>query len=64
VDWRKLGEAATGHGWRKQVADAATSPLAERLPVGRRETRALLGLGFIALSLAYLVRTIRRVARA
>ena len=64
MDWRKLGEAGTGHGWRKQVADRATDPLASRLPLGMRETRALLGLGFLALSLSYLVRTVRRAARA
>jgi hypothetical protein len=64
VDWRKLGEAGAGHGWRKQVADHASDPLASRLPLGSREMRALLGLGFLALSLSYLVRTFRRVARA
>ena len=64
MDWRKLGEAGTGHGWRKQVADRATAPLASRLPLGTREARALLGLGFLALSLSYLFRTFRRAARA
>jgi hypothetical protein len=64
VDWRKLGEAGTGHGWRKQVADRATNPLASRLPLGIREVRAVLGLVFLALSLSYLFRTFRRAARA
>ncbi|MGH3092004.1 MAG: hypothetical protein ACRDOG_06720 [Gaiellaceae bacterium] len=64
MDWRKLGEAGTGHGWRKQVADRATDPLASRLPLGIREVRAVLGLGFLALSLSYVFRTFRRAVRA
>lgn len=64
MDWRTLGEAGTGHGWRKGVADVATSPLATRLPLGMRDVRALLGLGFLVLSLSYLFRTFRRALRA
>ncbi len=64
MDWRTLGEAGAGHGWRKQVADRATDPLASRLPFGIREVRAVLGLGFLALSLSYLFRTFRRAVRA
>lgn len=64
MDWKKLGEAGAGHGWRKQVAERAAEPLAARLPLGSRELRALLGLGFLALSLSYVIRTARRAARA
>ena len=64
MDWRTLGEAGAGHGWRKGVADVATSPLAARMPMGIRDVRALLGLGFLALSLFYLFRTFRRATRA
>jgi hypothetical protein len=47
------------------VADALERPLARsRVPVSGDQARALLGLAFVGISLAYLGQVVRRLARA
>ena len=55
------GVAQTGLvGWRKQVADKAAEPLAERTPLSADQARAVFGLLFFGLSAYYVIGTIRR----
>jgi hypothetical protein len=58
VDVTRLGETGLA-GWRKKVADA----VAERVPIRSDRARAAIGAVFFALSLRYVVQTIRRAAR-
>ncbi len=60
---RELGIAATGAGWRQKAADAV-APRVARSPLPAREehVRVALGLLFVALSVKYLVGTVRRAA--
>jgi hypothetical protein len=59
---RRLGEEGL-QGWRKPFADAATQPLSKLTPLSRGELRALVGLGFVALSGWYLATTLGRFFR-
>jgi hypothetical protein len=64
MDWRKFGEAGVSSGWRGRLADTLEGPAADsRLPVGRQEARAILGLVFVGLSIAYLVQVVRELNR-
>jgi hypothetical protein len=57
VKVQDIGHAALS-GWRETVADQA----AKRAPVRDDNVRAGFGLLFLALSLAYLAKTARRIA--
>jgi hypothetical protein len=52
-----VGQAALS-GWKGKVADAA----APRVPVREDYVRAAFGFFFLALSIAYLAKTARRIA--
>jgi hypothetical protein len=59
MDPKALGYAGL-HGWREKVADR----VAKRAPVADDVARAILGALFFALSLRYVIRSIRAAARA
>jgi hypothetical protein len=48
-------------GWRAKVADGVAEPISRRAPFSDEQVRALLGGLFFALSLLYVIGTIRRV---
>ena len=55
-----LGASAVARGWRAKLADALAPRIeSSRLPVNAAQTRAVLGFGFLALSLRHLVDTVR-----
>ena len=49
-------------GWREKVADAVSGPVAGRAPLSEEQVRALVGATFFALSVYYVVDTVRRAA--
>jgi hypothetical protein len=59
---KRLGEVGL-QGWRKPVADVAAQPLSKVAPVSHSEVRALVGLGFVAVSAWYLASTLSRFLR-
>lgn len=63
MDVKALGEQGL-RGWRARVADAV-APRADRarIPVSGAQVRAALGVGFFAISLLYVAKTLRGVAR-
>ncbi len=54
-----LGHAAVSSGWRKKVADAASPRVADRAPVAEPHVRTAIGLALFAISVVYVVRTVR-----
>ena len=56
---RRLGEYAL-QGWRRKVADAAAPRLAPKTPLDEQDTRAWIGVAFVALSAWYVGRTAAR----
>ncbi len=58
MDPKALGHAGL-HGWREQLADR----VAKRAPIADDVVRAALGALFFALSLRYVIRSIRAAAR-
>jgi hypothetical protein len=48
-------------GWREKVADGVSGPVASRSPLSEDQVRAIVGATFFALSVYYVVDTIRRV---
>jgi hypothetical protein len=58
MDVTRLGQAGL-HGWRERVAD----PIARRAPVADDVVRAAFGAVFFALSLAYVVKSVRALVR-
>ena len=58
MDVTRLGHAGL-HGWREKVADQ----VARRAPVADDVARAALGALFFALSLRYVIRSLRAAAR-
>ncbi len=58
MDLRRLGDA-TLHGWRAKVSNR----VARRAPVADDVARAILGAAWFALSLAYVVRSLKALAR-
>jgi hypothetical protein len=60
---KDVGQAGL-QGWRTTVADKAAPPLADRTPADEDTIRALIGALFFALSLLYVVQTIKRVLDA
>jgi hypothetical protein len=49
-------------GWREKVADGVSGPVASRSPLSEDQVRAIVGATFFALSVYYVVDTIRRIA--
>ncbi|HXV56349.1 MAG TPA: hypothetical protein VD704_00640 [Gaiellaceae bacterium] len=65
MDWKTIGQAGASSGWRARVADAVAKPAERsRVPLSGEQARALLGLAFLGISVAYLVRAGRTAARA
>ncbi len=58
VDAKTLGDA-TLHGWKASLADGVS----RKAPIADDAARAVLGAAFFALSLMYVVRTLRALAR-
>jgi hypothetical protein len=54
----EVGQAGL-QGWRAKVADGIAEPLAGRTPLDEDQARALLGALFFALSVMYIVKTVR-----
>jgi hypothetical protein len=55
---RELGNAAL-QGWRQKVADRVAPAVSRRTPLDEEDVGAILGLAFLALTVRYLVRTVR-----
>ena len=47
-------------GWREKVGDGIAGPLAQRAPVSDEQVRAAVGAVFFALSLYYVIGTVKR----
>lgn len=62
MDPVELGNLAAS-GWRAKVADALADPLSNVSPLKPEQARALVGAGFFALSVVYVVKTSRRAAQ-
>jgi hypothetical protein len=58
MDVKRLGHAGL-HGWRAKLADR----VAKRAPVADDVARAALGVFFFAVSLRYVIRSLRAAAR-
>lgn len=64
MDATALGQTALA-GWREKVATGVARPVSARTRLGDEQARALVGAVFFALSVAYVVGTVRRaVAQA
>lgn len=61
MDKISLGKAGL-QGWRVKVADVVAQPVAQRSSLTDDQVRAALGAVFFALSLAYVVGTVKRLA--
>ncbi len=48
-------------GWRKPVADKLAQPLESNTPLSGDQARAILGAAFFALSVYYVVGTVKRM---
>jgi len=48
-------------GWREKVADGGAGPLSSKSPRSEEHVRAVIGATFFALSVYYVVDTVRRV---
>jgi hypothetical protein len=59
VDATELGQSALV-GWREKVANGVARPLARRTGVSEEPIRAAVGALFFALSVYYVVSTVRR----
>ena len=51
-------------GWREKVADGVAEPLSKRLPLDEDQVRALIGGTFFALSVMYVVKTVKGAVSA
>jgi hypothetical protein len=62
-----MGMKTVGHaglvGWREKVGDKAATFLSRKTPLRRQTARAILGLGFLALSLRTAARMLTRLVR-
>jgi ligand-binding SRPBCC domain-containing protein len=63
MDATEIGHTALV-GWREKVADGVARPVSERTRLADDQVRALLGAIFFALSLYYVVATVRRALTA
>ncbi len=46
-------------GWRRKLADVVAAPVASRTPLREEHVRAFIGVSFFALSVMYIVKTVR-----
>jgi hypothetical protein len=58
---KRVGHAGL-QGWREKVADGVAEPLAARTPLDEEQVRAVIGGVFFALSVMYVVKTVRSAA--
>ena len=58
----QLGQTGL-QGWREKVADGIAEPVARRVPMNAEQVRAMLGALFFALSVAYVIKTVRAATR-
>jgi len=56
----ELGKSALV-GWRKPVARKLSKPLADKTPLSGGQANALVGVVFFALSVVYVVGTVKRL---
>ena len=49
-------------GWRAKVADAVARPVARHSPLADDQVRAVVGAVFFALSVVYVVKTVRQLS--
>lgn len=63
MDATEVGHTALV-GWRGKVADGVAGPVSERTRLADEQVRALIGAVFFALSLYYVVGTLRRALAA
>ncbi len=61
MDTVSLGKAGL-QGWRARLADAVAQPVAQRSSLSDDQVRAAVGALFFALSLIYVVGTVKRMA--
>jgi hypothetical protein len=61
MDALDVGKAGL-QGWRAKVADAVAEPVASRSPLTDEQVRAVIGGLFFALSVVYVVGTVKRMA--
>ena len=54
----QMGQAGL-QGWRAKVADGVAAPLSDRTPLGEDQVRGLIGGVFFALSVMYVVKTVK-----
>ncbi len=60
---RQMGTAGLA-GWRETVADKAAPAVAARTPIDEDAIRAAIGAAFFALSVVYVIGTIKRALDA
>ena len=54
----QMGQAGL-QGWREKVADRVAAPVSDRTPLGEDQVRGLIGGVFFALSVMYVVKTVK-----
>jgi len=59
---RRVGEAGL-QGWRARVADRVAPPISQRTRFDVNQVRRAIGLVFLGLSVLYLAKAVREVAR-
>ena len=55
--------AAGLQGWRAKVGEAVAPPVAKRTPLDEDQVRAIVGATFLVLSVLYIVKSARSMAR-
>jgi hypothetical protein len=63
MDATELGKTALV-GWREKAADGVAGPVSERTPLAEEQVRAVIGALFFALSVYYVISTLRRALGA
>jgi hypothetical protein len=53
-----VGQAGL-QGWREKVADGAAGPVSKKTPLSEDQVRTVIGAGFFALSVMYVVKTVK-----
>ena len=63
MDAISFGQAGL-QGWRGKLADAVAAPVARRSPLTDDQVRAVVGAAFFALSVVYVLQTVRQLQRS
>jgi len=58
----EIGQAGL-QGWREKLADGISQPVANRAPIKEDQVRAIVGAGFFALAVMYVIKTISAATR-